>query len=47
MKYDKKNSKVIKCYKKDEMVPEEARKIEFQCKLKQSALYKGSDPLKS
>ena len=47
MKYGKKNTKVIKCYKKDEMVPEEAGKIEFRCKLKQSALYKGSDPLKS
>ena len=45
MKYDKKNTKVIKCYKKDEMVPEEAGKIEFQSKLKQSVLYKGSDPL--
>ena len=47
MKYGKKNTKVIKCYKKDEMVPEEAGKIEFRCKLKQSALYKVSDPLKS
>ena len=29
------------------MVPEEVGKIEFQSELKQSVLYKGSDPLKS
>ena len=46
-KNDKKNTKVIKCCKKDEMVPEEVGKIEFQSELKQSVLYKGSDPLKS